>query len=57
MATKRKVQLQEELKSETLKESEDEALGNELNLNSSEDDYKTVRKIIWKYFELFTLAN
>ena len=30
--------MQEELKSETLKESEDEALGNELNLNSSEDD-------------------
>ena len=38
MATKRKVPLQEELKSETLKESEDEALGNELNLNSSDDD-------------------
>ena len=38
MATKRKALPQESLKSDRLQDSEDEAIGNELNLNSSEDE-------------------
>ena len=38
MATKRKALPQEDLKSDRLQDSEDEAIGNELNLNSSDDE-------------------